>query len=142
MPAVLVAPAEDDDLALRLALAVAVLWTIHPLQTETVTYISERCESLMGLFYLLTLYCFIRGKDSENSTGWFTLSVISCLLGMASKEVMVTAPLMVFLYDRTFISGRFREAWKRHGRFYLALAGTWLLLGLLILIRIVRRRLS
>ncbi|MGO9609021.1 MAG: hypothetical protein ACLPT4_05215, partial [Verrucomicrobiia bacterium] len=36
------------------ALAVAVIWTVHPLQTEAVTYISERCESLMGLFYLLT----------------------------------------------------------------------------------------
>jgi protein O-mannosyl-transferase len=118
--------------ALPLALAVAVLWTIHPLQTETVTYISERCESLMGLFYMLTLYCFIRGTDSENLTGWLALSVIACLLGMASKEVMVTAPLMVFLYDRTFVSGSFREAWKRHGRFYLVLAATWLLLGLLM----------
>ena len=118
--------------ALNLALTVAVLWTIHPLQTETVTYISERCESLMGLFYLLTLYCFIRGANSENSTGWFTLSTAACLLGMTSKEVMVTAPLMVFLYDRTFVSGTFREAWKRHGRLYLALAGTWLLLGFLM----------
>ena len=37
--------------ALPLGLAVAVLWTVHPLQTEAVTYISERAESLMGLFY-------------------------------------------------------------------------------------------
>jgi hypothetical protein len=44
-----------------LALITAVLWTIHPLQTESVTYIIQRCESIMGLFYLLTLYCFIRG---------------------------------------------------------------------------------
>ena len=49
--------------AVRLALAVAVLWTVHPLQTEAVTYISQRCESLMGLFYLQTLYCFVRGVD-------------------------------------------------------------------------------
>ena len=33
-----------------IALALAVLWTVHPLQTEAVTYISQRCESLMGLF--------------------------------------------------------------------------------------------
>jgi hypothetical protein len=44
-----------------LAFAVALLWTLHPLQTEAVTYIVQRVESLMGLFYLLTLYCFIRG---------------------------------------------------------------------------------
>ena len=118
--------------ALRLALAVAVLWTVHPLQTEAVTYISERCESLMGLFYLLTLYCFIRGTGSHGSSWWFALSVVACLLGMASKEVMVTAPVIVLLYDRTFVSGSFRETWTRHRPLYLGLAGTWLLLGYLM----------
>jgi protein O-mannosyl-transferase len=44
-----------------LAMATAVIWVVHPLQTEAVTYLSQRAESLMGLFYLLTLYCFIRG---------------------------------------------------------------------------------
>ncbi len=118
--------------AMRLAMAVAVLWTVHPLQTEAVTYISERCESLMGLFYLLTVYCFIRGTNAPRSSGWFTLSVLACGLGMASKEVMVTAPVMVLVYDRTFVSGSFREAWTRHRRLYLGLAGTWLLLGWLM----------
>ena len=51
---------------------------------------------------------------------------------MASKEVMVTAPLMVLLYDRTFVSGSFRESWLRHRRLYLALAATWILLGYLL----------
>ena len=44
-----------------IAFSVALLWTLHPLQTESVTYIVQRAESLMGLFYLLTVYCFIRG---------------------------------------------------------------------------------
>ncbi|MGA2605784.1 MAG: hypothetical protein ABSG14_16325, partial [Verrucomicrobiia bacterium] len=90
------------------ALAVAVLWTIHPLQTEAVTYLSERGESLMGLFYLLTLYGFLRGVESPGHGRWFVLSVAACALGMATKEVMVTAPLMVLLYDRTFVSQSFR----------------------------------
>ena len=51
------------DAALPLAAAAALLWTLHPLQTESVTYISQRAESLMGLFYLLTLYGFIRSVD-------------------------------------------------------------------------------
>jgi tetratricopeptide (TPR) repeat protein len=118
--------------ATRLALAVAVLWTVHPLQTEAVTYVSERCESLMGLFYLLTLYGFIRGADSRNAGRWFTLSVVACFLGMASKEVMATAPAMVLLYDRTFVSRSLREAWTRHRQLYLGLAGTWLWLGYLM----------
>ena len=43
----------------------ALLWTLHPLQTEAVTYVVQRAESLMGLLYLLTLYCFIRGTESD-----------------------------------------------------------------------------
>ena len=116
----------------ELALAVAVLWTVHPLQTESVTYVSQRAESLMGLFYLLTLYCFIRGTESARKDSWHDLCLGACVLGMATKEVMVSAPLMVMLYDRTFVSGSFREAWRRHQTLYLALASTWLLLGYLM----------
>ncbi|HEY2252318.1 MAG TPA: hypothetical protein VGH74_14695, partial [Planctomycetaceae bacterium] len=47
-----------------LALGIALVWAIHPLQTESVTYISQRAESLVGLFYLLTLYGFVRGESS------------------------------------------------------------------------------
>jgi tetratricopeptide (TPR) repeat protein len=92
----------------------------------------QRGESLMGLFYLLTLYCFIRGTESPGAGLWFTLSIAACLLGMGTKEVMVTAPLMVLLYDRTFVAGSFRAAWTQRWRLYLGLGGTWLLLGYLM----------
>ena len=114
------------------ALAVALIWMVHPLQTEAVTYISQRCESLMALFYLLTLYAFIRGAEPRGSTAWFTLSMIACYLGMACKEVMITAPVMVLLYDAIFVSGNFRHAWTRHRALYLGLAASWLLLGCLM----------
>jgi tetratricopeptide (TPR) repeat protein len=129
---------------LHFALAVALLWVLHPLQTESVTYIVQRAESLMGLFYLLTLYCFIRYSESRSpgamasdvgkarGGAWAGLSIACCLLGMASKEVMVSAPLIVWLYDRTFVSGTFRKAWREHWGLYLGLASTWLLLGRLV----------
>jgi tetratricopeptide (TPR) repeat protein len=129
----------------ELALAAAVLWTVHPLQTESVTYVIQRTESIMGLFYLLTMYCFIRGAESPprgHGKGfmgngswrrpWYGLSVTACVLGMASKEVMVSAPLMVMLYDRAFLSGSFREAWRRRWQLYLGLASTWILLGFVV----------
>jgi tetratricopeptide (TPR) repeat protein len=121
------------QMALPLALASALLWTVHPLQTESVTYIVQRAESLMGLFYLLTLYCFVRAVESRKPVVWLTLSMVACLLGMASKEVMVSAPLMVWLYDRTFVAGTFRKAWRQHGRYYFGLAATWLVLGWLVI---------
>ena len=132
------APLHSD--ATLLALAVALLWTVHPLQTEAVTYTVQRTESLMGLFYLLTLYCFIRGAARDETIGtppwrrnaWYGLSIGACLLGMACKEVMVSAPVMVLLYDRTFLAGTFGEAWRRRWRPYLGLAATWILLGGLV----------
>jgi len=115
-----------------LALAVALLWVLHPLNTEAVTYIVQRVESLMGLFYLLTMYCFIRSVESQRPVRWQICTVVACLLGMATKEVMATAPLMALLYDRTFVAGNFREAWRRRGTLYLCLAATWVPLGLLV----------
>ncbi len=118
-----------------LALAVSAIWAWHPVQTESVTYLSQRAESLMGLFYLLTLYCFVRGNETDRGIRrqtWFSLSFLACLAGVASKEVIVTAPLMAFLYDRTFISGSFSGAWRRHWPLFLALAATWIPLGCLM----------
>ena len=111
---------------------VAALWALHPLQTESVTYIIQRAESLVGLCYLFTLYAFIRATQSASRT-WAVVAGFSCILGMAAKEVMASAPLLIFLYDRTFVSGSFREAWHQHRRLHLAFASGWLLLGALVL---------
>jgi protein O-mannosyl-transferase len=145
--------------ALSLAFLSAGIWLVHPLQTETVTCVVQRTESLASLFFLLALYGFIRGTEGGGfnggpSTGsghstpkksagherrpkagveWFVVSGFSCLLGMATKEIMAVAPIMIFLYDRTFIAGSFREAWRRHKRMHLSLAAAWLLLGYLVL---------
>ena len=112
----------------ELALAIATLWVVHPMQTESVTYIVQRAESIMGLFYLLTLYYFIRGSESPRPRLWYGLTVAACALGMASKQVMVSAPLAVMLYDRAFLSGSFRHAWRQRWPVYLALSATWIVL--------------
>jgi Flp pilus assembly protein TadD len=109
-------------------LVVALLWAVHPLQTETVTYIICRTESLMGFFYLMTLYCAVRGVLSKRSHGWYAASVVACVLGMGSKEVMVSAPLLVLLYDFLFVSGSFRGAFQQRRGLYAALASSWLVL--------------
>lgn len=118
------------------AFAIGLIWAVHPLQTEAVTYVIQRAESLMGLFYLLTLYCFVRGIEGgaarPRAAAWFGLSWLACLLGMGTKEVMVSAPVMVFLYDRCFVAGTFHGAWRRRRAFHLSLASTWLLLAWLV----------
>ena len=118
--------------AIGLAASIALLWELHPLQTESVTYVVQRTESLMGLFLLLTLYGTIRGARSPRPRPWYLAAVISCAFGMGSKEVMVAAPIIVLLYDRVFLTSSFRELWQRRRGLYLGLAATWLLLAVLV----------
>jgi tetratricopeptide (TPR) repeat protein len=118
---------------LPFAFAIALLWVVHPLQTESVTCVVQRTESLMGLFYLLTLYGFVRAADENpRGSGWALVSVLACFCGMATKEVMVTAPVIVLLYDRAFVSGTFREGWRRNRWLHLAFGSSWLLLAVLL----------
>ena len=122
----------NKDRASGLALAVALLWVVHPLQTQSVTYIIQRAESLMGLCYLLTLYAVVRGSDPPTPRGWYGVAVLACALGMGCKPVMATCPVAIWLYDRAFLAGSFREAWRRRGGLYLALAATWVFLAWLL----------
>ena len=107
-----------------IAFVAALIWLVHPLNSETVNYVSQRTESLMALFYLLTLYATARG--------WPAVAVAACAAGMACKETMATAPIVVLLYDRAFLAGSFAAAWRARRTFYLALAATWVLLDALI----------
>ena len=106
-----------------MALVCAAIWMVHPLQSEAVTYIVARTESLMALCYLLAVYASIRG--------WMSTSVVACAIGMACKESMVTAPVTILLIDRVFFFNSFADAFKRRWRFYGRLAMTWLVLAAL-----------
>ena len=71
---------------------------VHPLHSEPVDYIVARTESLMTLCLLLTLYCSVRD--------WRIAAIAACAAGMACKETMVVAPLLIVWYDVTFARGR------------------------------------
>lgn len=118
-----------------LALFITLIWLLHPLQTEAVTYITQRTELTVSLFLLLTLYCLARAAQSaakNMSLKWQVLAAVSCALGMASKEVMVVAPLLALLYDRTFIARTFKQALATRWPLHLALWGTLVILAALL----------
>jgi len=155
-------PAALQRRSADLALAAALLWVVHPLNSEAVDYLTQRTESLMGLFYLLTLYCSIRtakavryfgpevrtakavryfesaeavryfGSALRHFDWWTVAAVASCALGMASKEPMVTAPVVVALYDRIFLFDSFADAFRRRRPLYVGLAATWIVLASMI----------
>ena len=105
--------------------ACGILWVLHPLQTSSVTYICQRYESVVGLFYLLTLYCFIRGHEGKHKRLWYDASLLACAFGMGAKETMVTAPIMILLYDHVFLSAKYPDILKGKWKYYVVLFATW-----------------
>jgi tetratricopeptide (TPR) repeat protein len=125
--------------ATPLAFAVAAIWALHPLQTESVTYVCQRAESLAGLCILVTVWAAERGAASARPARWHALAIAAAALGVATKETAVVAPVLVLLHDRTFGAGSFREALRRRPRLYAGLAATWLLLAALVVSSAGRR---
>ncbi|MCK4851206.1 MAG: hypothetical protein KAT11_07640, partial [Phycisphaerae bacterium] len=120
-----IATQDVERTSFNLSLVIALIWVVHPIHTDAVTYIIQRTEVLAGLFYLLTLYFVIRASSSSGAISWYIAAVIACLLGMGSKESMISAPLLVLLYDRVFLSSSFKEVFRRRWALYLGLAATW-----------------
>lgn len=118
--------------ATGLSLVIATLWVAHPLNTQSVTYIVQRAESLMGLWYLLTLYSVIRSAASPHPRRWEAFAVVACAMGMMSKAVMATAPIVVLLYDGLLLSGSLRRALRSRAGLYLGLAATWAMLFIIL----------
>jgi len=113
------------------------LWLVHPIQTEAVDYVVQRTELLVSACYLGTLYASIRAWDAATPRrrgGWLLAGVVACAIGMASKEVMATAPFVVAAYDRVFRVSSWRELASDRARrwFYGGLVATLVLLGILI----------
>ena len=92
----------------------------------------------MGLFFLLTLACFIRGVADEGSKKWFIAAWIACVLGMGTKEVMVTAPPLILLYDAILVSSSWREPFIKRWKIHAALFSTWILLAVLVGLAVAR----
>ncbi len=118
--------------ATGLAAAVALLWAVHPLQTETVNAVVHRGEAMMALCYLATLYAVARSATSTRPGRWQAAAVAACVAGAASKEVIVTAPLVALLYDRIFLASSWREIARRRRWLYAGLLASWALLALLV----------
>jgi tetratricopeptide (TPR) repeat protein len=89
--------------------ASALLFVSHPIQTQAVTYISQRFASLAALFYLLSLFSYIKFRTSSPGHGryrWYLTAIISAIFAMLTKEFTITLPIIVCLYEFTFLSSR------------------------------------
>lgn len=106
------------------ALAGAMIFALHPLQTQAVTYIAQRYASLAAMFYIGAMFCYVRHRLSVDiRSKWVYLTMALCLtaLGMKTKENTFTIPFAVALLEWMFFERNDRKSWWRLAPFVAAL---------------------
>jgi protein O-mannosyl-transferase len=113
---------ESDNVPM-LAFTAALIWLVHPLATQSVSYIVQRMTSMSAMFYALSLLCYVRGRVArEKNSKWmlFGACIISGVLAVGSKEIAVTLPFFILLYEWFF----FRDldtTWLRRNLPYISI---------------------
>lgn len=105
-----------------IAAGIASLWAVHPLQTQAVTYVIQRCESLLGMCVLMSLYFAIRSMKSDKPLPWQIGSIAVFLVGVWVKEAIFTIPVLVLLYDFVINGKSAKASVKRNRLLYLGYA--------------------
>jgi tetratricopeptide (TPR) repeat protein len=99
-----------------IALLATVLWAINPIQTQAVTYIVQRMASMAGLFYIMAMYFYLRGRTTNSrslSSVYFCMCLLSSLLAFGTKENSFVLPITLLLYDIFIIQSDSWESKKR-----------------------------
>ncbi len=111
---------------------IAVLFLVHPGQTQAVTYISQRFESMATLFYLGAVYTYLLARTSTDTARrliLFSWVVLLAILGILTKEVAVTIPFMLLAVEFLLIKNPFQNLKK--STIYLSVGGGLVLFVLL-----------
>jgi tetratricopeptide (TPR) repeat protein len=125
-----------------IALFAALVWFAHPVHTQSVTYIVQRMNSMAAMFFLLALFLYAKGRNAQRRAAedearrrrppkavqrrqrahpWFVGCGVSWGLALASKEIAVTLPFFLLLYEWTFLQD-LRWPWLRRQLGWLAAA--------------------
>ncbi len=103
--------------AYSIALLSTVFWSVNPVHVSAVTYIVQRMASMAALFYIMSMYFFLKFRTSGNrsrSLLFIVSSIVCALLAVGSKENAVMLPFIIFIYDLFFIQGLSNETLKRN----------------------------
>ncbi len=110
----------DEKEVRVVALFSSLIFSLHPVQTEAVTYIISRSMLLAAMFYFSGMILFLRAATVERGRGfWIAGLLVVSLLGMASRENFATFPVMLVLYDMFFVSRFKAKTVMRHWMIYL-----------------------
>jgi hypothetical protein len=107
-----------------LSLLAALIFIIHPIQTQSVTYIVQRMNSMAAMFYLLSLLFYINSRLTRIKwKRWVLFSgcFFSWIMALGSKEVAATLPLIILIYEWYFFQDLRLEWLRRNLKFFVGL---------------------
>ena len=119
-----------------IALLSTVLWAINPVQTQAVTYIVQRMASMAGMFYIMSMYFYLKGRTSSSTpsrAGHFSICFACGALAIFSKENAAMLPLIIITYDLFLIKGITRKSLKKY--LFLLSAAIIIILSLAFVIK-------
>ena len=117
------------------------IWLVHPLHTQSVTYIVQRLNSMAAMFYVLSLLLYVKGrllmasqvsievdntlpkkhKSTESNINiapylYFSGAIVAWILSLGCKQITVTLPFFILLYEWLFFkkgdSAWIKRSWK------------------------------
>ncbi|MBW2201511.1 MAG: hypothetical protein JRF71_11885, partial [Deltaproteobacteria bacterium] len=131
----------------------ALIWLVHPVQTQSVTYIVQRLNSLAAMFYVLSFWLYVKGrlaqkKNASNSHPkksskgdpqpatwnhflWFAGSVLAWILALGCKQNAATLPFFIVLYEWYFFQNLHKQWFKRHLKYFLGIFILFLFISLI-----------
>jgi len=105
-----------------LAPCIAILFLVHPVQAESVNFLTQRFSSLAGFFYLASIDFYLQGR-LKNSWWFIVGSLLTTLSAMFCKEHTVTLPIMLLMIEVYFWEAQFcRKRWLVLSPFLLTMA--------------------
>lgn len=107
-----------------IALLATVLWTINPIQTQAVTYIVQRMASMAGMFYIMSMYFYLKGRTSTKrllTISHYFFCFVTAILAFGSKENTAMLPISILLFDLFLIQGLTKENIKKNSLIFLIL---------------------
>ena len=117
----LIKPPEDNLASNAVPFIAALIWFVHPLQSQSVAYVVQRMNSMTAMFYILTILCYARARlagTNKSKYLFFAGCVVSGLLAIGSKENSATLPVFIFLFEWYFFQD-LDFKWIKQKMFYI-----------------------
>jgi len=109
---------------LFIAFFITFIWLVHPIQTQTVSYVVQRMTSMAAMFYILSLLFYIKARlanTKRKKQVLFLGCILSGILSLGSKEIAVTLPFFIFLYEWFFFQEISLNWLKRNSIYFLCI---------------------